>query len=104
MLDTLYFALLLKNINNDTLNTLGVKCYNDSSIRLWILSIIILGLLCLVFLGGVAKVISILVMVLRNAKQAFLALLLVMDLKPSHLVIALRNANKYFWRHGQGWT
>jgi hypothetical protein len=50
----------------------------------------------LVFLGGVAKVNSILVMVLRNANQAFLAPLLVMDLKPPHLVIALRNANKHF--------
>jgi hypothetical protein len=29
----------------------------------------------------------------RNASQAFLALLPVMDLKPPHLVIALRNAN-----------
>jgi hypothetical protein len=70
-----------------------VKCYNDSSVRLRIVSIIILGLSWLVFLGGVAKVNSILVMVLRNANQAFLAPLPVMDLKPPHLVIALRNAN-----------
>jgi hypothetical protein len=32
-------------------------------------------------------------MVLRNTSQAFLAPLLVMDLKTPHLVIALRNAN-----------
>jgi hypothetical protein len=39
------------------------------------------------------------VMMFRNASQAFLAPLPVMDLKPPHLVIALRNANKHFWRH-----
>jgi hypothetical protein len=32
-------------------------------------------------------------MMFRNASQAFLALLLVIDLKPPHLVIALRNDN-----------
>jgi hypothetical protein len=32
-------------------------------------------------------------MMFWNASQAFLALLPVMDLKPHHLVIALRNAN-----------
>jgi hypothetical protein len=47
----------------------------------------------LVFLGGIAKVNSILAMVLRNANQAFLEPLPVMDLKPPHLVIALTNAN-----------
>ena len=57
------------------------------------------------FLGGVAKINSILVMVLRNTnrlsdgvkkyQQAFLAPLLVMDLKPPHLVIALGNANRH---------
>jgi hypothetical protein len=52
-----------------------------------------------VFLGGVAKVNPILVIELRNANHAFLAPLLVMDLKPPYLVIALRNANKHFWRH-----
>jgi hypothetical protein len=30
----------------------------------------------------------------RNANQVFLVPLLMMDLKPPHLVIALRNANK----------
>jgi hypothetical protein len=47
----------------------------------------------LVFLGGIAKVNSILAMVLRNANQTFLTPLPVMDLKSPHLVIALRNAN-----------
>jgi hypothetical protein len=55
----------------------------------------ILGLSWLVFLGGVAKVNSILVMVLRNANHTFLAPLSVMDLKPPHLVIALKNANMH---------
>jgi hypothetical protein len=50
-----------------------VKYYNDSSIGLRILSVIILGLSWLVFLSGVAKINSILLMVLRNANQAFLA-------------------------------
>jgi hypothetical protein len=50
-----------------------------------------------VFVGGIAKVNSILVVVLRNTNHAFLAPLPVMDLKPPHLVIALRNANKHFW-------
>ena len=36
-----YLALLWKNINNDTLNTSGVKCYNDRSMRLRIFSIIV---------------------------------------------------------------
>jgi hypothetical protein len=62
-------------------------------------SVNILGLSWLVFLGGVAKVNSILVMVQRNANHAFLAPLSIMDLKPSHLVIALRNANR---AHGRG--
>jgi hypothetical protein len=48
-----------------------------------------------VFLGGVTKVNSIFVMVLRNANHAFLVPLPVMDLKPPQLVIALRNANKH---------
>jgi hypothetical protein len=48
-----------------------------------------------VLLGGVAKVNATLVMVLRDTSQAFLALLLVMDLKPPHLVIALGNANRH---------
>jgi hypothetical protein len=61
-----------------------------------------LGLSWLVFLGGVAKANLILVMVLRNGKHAFLAPLPVMDLKPPHLVIALINANKYFWCRCQG--
>jgi hypothetical protein len=81
-----------------------VKCYNDNSVCLRILSIIILGLSWLVFLGGIPKVNSILVMVLRNANQAFLASLPVTDLKPPHLVIVLRNANKHFWHHCRGWT
>jgi hypothetical protein len=55
-----------------------------------------------VFLGGVAQVNSILVMVLRNANHAFLAPLPVMDLKAPHLVIALRNTNKHFWRRCRG--
>jgi hypothetical protein len=32
----------------------------------------------------------------KECQQAFLALLMGMDLKPPHLVIALRNANKQF--------
>ena len=44
------------------------------------------------FLGGVTKVNSILVMVMLPR----------MDLKPPHLVIALRNANKHFWFRCQG--
>jgi hypothetical protein len=35
-------------------------------------------------------------MMFRNANQAFLAPLPVTDLKPPHLVIALRNANMDF--------
>jgi hypothetical protein len=38
-------------------------------------------------------------MVLRNANQAFLVPLPVMDLKPPHLVIALRNANSFTHLH-----
>jgi hypothetical protein len=53
----------------------------------------LIGLSLLVFLGGIAKVNSILAMVLRNANQTFLTPLPVMDLKSPHLVIALRNAN-----------
>jgi hypothetical protein len=49
-----------------------------------------------------AKVNSILVMVLRNANQEFMAPLPVMDLKPPHLVIELRNANKHFWHRCWG--
>jgi hypothetical protein len=49
-----------------------------------------------VLLGGVAKVNSTLVIMLRNTSLAFLASLPMMDLKPSHLVITLRNANKHF--------
>jgi hypothetical protein len=79
-----------------------------------------------VFLGGIAKVNSILVMVLRNTidisgvvaedglktstlgncakkcQQAFLAPLPGMELKPPHLVMVLKNANKHFWRHCRG--
>ena len=33
----------------------------------------------------------------KKCQQAFLTPLPGMDLKPPHLVIALRNANKYFW-------
>jgi hypothetical protein len=68
------------------------------------LSVIILGLSWLVFLGGVAKVNSILVMVLRNANQAFLAPLPMVDLKPPHLVIALRIANTTHGSAGMLWT
>jgi hypothetical protein len=46
--------------------------------------------------GTDAKGIHSWVVTFRNANQVFLASLLVMDLKPSHLVIALRNANKQF--------
>jgi hypothetical protein len=35
------------------------------------------------------------VMMFRNASQAFLVPLPVMDLKPPHLVITLRNANTF---------
>jgi hypothetical protein len=35
-LDSLYLALIWKNINNDTLNTFRVRCYNDRSMRLQI--------------------------------------------------------------------
>jgi hypothetical protein len=41
-------------------------------------------------------------MMFRNASQAFLVPLLVMDLKPPHLVIALRNANMYRISTGNG--
>jgi hypothetical protein len=43
--------------------------------------------------GADAKGIHSWVVTFRNANQAFLVLLPVMDLKPPHLVIALRNAN-----------
>jgi hypothetical protein len=48
--------------------------------------------------GADAKGIHSWVVMFRNANQVFLAPLLVMDLKRPHLVIALRNANKHFWR------
>jgi hypothetical protein len=34
----------------------------------------------------------------KKRQQTFLAPLPGKDLKPPHLVIALRNANKHFWR------
>jgi hypothetical protein len=40
----------------------------------------------------------------KKCQQSFLALFPGMVLKPPHLVIALRNANKDFWCHCQGWT
>jgi hypothetical protein len=40
----------------------------------------------------------------KKCQQAFLAPLSGMDLKPPHLVIALRNTNKHFWCRCQGWT
>ena len=45
------------------------------------------------FPNSVAKMNSILIMVLMKYQLAFLALLPVMDLNPPHLVITLRNAN-----------
>jgi hypothetical protein len=39
-----------------------------------------------------------------KCQRVFLALLPVMDLKPPHLVIALRNANDHFWHCFRGWT
>jgi hypothetical protein len=46
--------------------------------------------------GAVAKGIHSWVVTFRNANQAFLVPLSVMDLKPPHLVIVFRNANKHF--------
>jgi hypothetical protein len=45
--------------------------------------------------GADAKGIHSWVVMFRNANQVFLEALLMMDLKPPHLVIALRNANSY---------